>query len=322
MSKEVIVYHTEVDENSSPDNLDVLKEAEFVSENLKKLGFTPKILQFIYDKEKIKSEIKKIKPEFIFNLVESVNKTDSLAHLAASLFEDLKIPYTGSPAKSLFQTSDKLISKEILRQNKIKTPKYLNLSNYKEVNVAGKFLIKNSEEHSSFGLDEKTLFLPENKKEVIEALKNKSEKYFAEQYIDGREFNISILGNPTTILPIAEMKFSNYPKGKPKIIGYRAKWDEDSYEYQNTVRSFDFEKKDELLLKRLKEICIKCWNLFNLNGYARIDFRAKNQIPYVLEINTNPCISPDAGLTAAAERAGLSHVQLVSRIIENLNKNR
>jgi len=322
MSKEVIIYHTEINENSSPDNLDVLKEAEFVSENLKKLGYSPRILQFTYNKEKIKSEINKINPKFIFNLVESINGTDSLAYLAASLFESLKIPYTGCSVKSLFQTSDKLVAKEILKKNKIKTPKYLNLNNYKKIPVARneKFLIKNSKEHSSFGLNEANFSLLDNKKDIIKALKNKDEKYFAEEYIDGREFNISILGNSIQILPIAEMKFNNYPDGKPKIVGYRAKWDEDSYEYKNTIRNFDFEEKDRLLLKRLKEICIKCWNLFSLNGYARIDFRVRKQIPYVLEINDNPCISPDAGFIAAAERAGLSHTRVIKEIIKDLNK--
>jgi len=322
MSKEVIIYHTEINEDSSPDNLDVLQEAEFVSKNLKELGYSPRVLQFIYNKEKIKSEIEKINPEFIFNLVESINGTDSLAHLAAFLFESLKIPYTGCSAKSLFQTSDKLIAKEILKKNKIKTPKYLNLNNYKKIPVAKneKFLIKNSKEHSSFGLNEKNFSLLDNKKDIIKALKNKDEKYFAEEYIDGREFNISLLGSPIRILPVAEMKFNNYLNGKPKIVGYRAKWDEDSYEYKNTIRNFDFERKDELLLKKLKEICIKCWNLFNLNGYARVDFRVRKQIPYVLEINTNPCISPDAGLTAAAEKAGLSHIQLIEEVIKNLNR--
>lgn len=321
MFKEIIIYHTEISENSFPDNLDVLKEAEFVSDNLKKIGYSPRILQFIYNKEKIKSEIEKINPEFIFNLVENINGTDSLAYLAGSLFEDLKIPYTGCPAKSLFQTSDKLISKKILEQNKIKTPKYLNLNNYKKINIGKgeKFLIKNSGEHSSFGLDEKKFSLLNDKKKIIEELKRKGKRYFAEQYINGREFNISILGNPVRILPIVEMKFNNYPKGKPKIVGYNAKWDENSYEYKNTKRNFDFEKKDKLLLNKLKEICIKCWNLFNLNGYARIDFRVKNQTPYVLEINTNPCISPDSGLIAAAEKAGLSNIRLIEEIIKNLN---
>lgn len=324
MPKKIIIYHTFVDKNSRPDDLDVLVEAEFVLKNLKKLGYSSKILPFICDIKRIKSEIKKIKPEFIFNLVESINGTDSLIYLASSIFDCLKVSYTGCPTRALFQTSDKLITKKILNRNEINTPKYLSLNNYNKVNIkkGEKFLIKNAKEHSSIGIDEKYLILFEDKKEIIKALKEKSgEKYFAEQYIDGREFNISLLGNPVRILPIAEMKFNNYGKKKPKIIGYRAKWDKKSYEYKNTKRNFNFKKDEEPLLKNLKDICMKCWEIFGLRGYARIDFRVdKNDVPYVLEINVNPCISPDAGFIAAAERAGLGHNRIIEEIIKNLTK--
>ncbi len=172
-------------------------------------------------------------------------------------------------------------------------------------------------------IDEKDLFLPEDKEEIIEILKEKTgETYFAEQYIGGREFNISLLGNPVRVLPIAEMEFNNYPEEKLKIIGYRAKWDKKSYEYNNTKRNFDFWENEKPLLKNLENICMKCWKIFSLRGYARIDFKMdKNQIPYVLEINSNPCISPDSGFIAAAEREGLSHAKIIKEVISSLNTN-
>jgi D-alanine-D-alanine ligase len=331
MSKEVIIYHTDISKNPSLDDLDVLREAEFVSKNVRKLGYSPKSLPFICNIKRIKSEIKKINPDFIFNLVESIGGTDSLAYLATLIFDHLKIPYTGCPTKSLFQTSDKLITKEILNQNGINTPKYLSLDNHDKlekpleqgrIERGEKFLIKYAKEHSSVGIDERDLILFEDWGEITERLKEKhGEKYFAEQYIEGREFNISLLGNPITVLPIAEMKFSNYPDEKPKIVGYRAKWNKESFEYNHTKRSFDLGENENPLLKNLEEICIKCWNLFGLKGYARIDFRVDgNNIPYVLEINANPCISPDAGFIASAERAELSHTKVIEKIIEDINK--
>jgi len=325
MPKNIIIYHTVVNKNSRPDDLDVLVEAEFVSRNLKELGYSSRNLPFICNIKRLKTEIKKIKPEFIFNLVESIGGTDSLMYLAPLIFDHLKIPYTGCPTKAIFQTSNKLTAKEIIKQNKIKTPKYLSLDNYEKINIekGEKFLIKNAKEHSSVGIDERELVLFEDRKNIIEILKERvGETYFAEEYIDGREFNISILGNSIQILPIAEMKFNNYPKEKPKIIGYRAKWDKKSYEYNNTKRNFDFRENERPLLKNLENICMECWKIFGLRGYARIDFRVdKNNIPYVLEINANPCISPDAGFIAAAERAGLSHTKIIKEIINSLNTN-
>ena len=330
MSKNIIIYHTSVDRNSRLDELDVLVEAEFVSENLKKLGYSQKILPFIYDIKRIKSEIKKINPDFIFNLVESMGGTDSLAYLAPLIFDHLKAPYTGCPTKALFQTSDKLITKEILNQNGINTPKYLSLDKYGKlekplgqecIKKREKFLIKYVREHASVGIDERELVLFEDREDIIETLKERFGKYFAEQYIDGREFNISLIGNPIRILPIAEMRFDDYPKGKPKIVGYNAKWDEKSFEYKHTRRNFEFDESDMPLLKNLEDICRKCWKIFDLRGYARIDFRVdENNIPYVLEINTNPCISPNAGFVAAVEREKLSHIKVIEEIIKNLNR--
>jgi D-alanine-D-alanine ligase len=118
------------------------------------------------------------------------------------------------------------------------------------------------------------------------------------------------------ILPHAEIRFMDYPPDKPKIVGYEAKWQEDTFAYLHTSRSFEFDAKDRPLLKKIDEICRQCWKAFDLRGYARVDLRvnARNQ-PYVLEINANPCISPDSGFVAATQQAGLEFPAVIERII-------
>ena len=126
---------------------------------------------------------------------------------------------------------------------------------------------------------------------------------FAEAYIDGREFNLSLLASKAgpQVLPPAEIRFEDYPEGKTRIVGYRAKWHESSFEYLHTVRSFEFPPEDDELLSRLKDLAVRCWSLFDLRGYARVDFRVdRDGRPWVLEVNVNPCLSPDAGFFAAA----------------------
>jgi D-alanine-D-alanine ligase len=121
------------------------------------------------------------------------------------------------------------------------------------------------------------------------------------------------------VLPLAEMTFVDFPAGKPRIVDYEAKWDEASFGYNNTVRRFDFGPEDAGLLASLREISLACWKLFDLAGHVRVDFRvdaAGN--PYVLEVNTNPCLSPDAGFAAAAARAGLTPEQVMARILGDL----
>jgi D-alanine-D-alanine ligase len=143
---------------------------------------------------------------------------------------------------------------------------------------------------------------------------------FAEQFIDGREFNLSVLAcqGGAEVLPPAEMRFIDYPAGKWKVVGYRAKWDEASFESLHTQRSFEFAKSERPLLQNLIDMAKRCWHLFGLRGYARVDFRVdeRNQ-PWVLEINANPCLSPDAGFVAAASQAGLSYRQVVERILQD-----
>ena len=151
--------------------------------------------------------------------------------------------------------------------------------------------------------------------------KHADKPYFFEEYIGGREFNISILGGLSgpEVLPIPEIIFENYPAGKPKIIGYSAKWDESSFEYHNTNRVFGLEKTEPKLAVSLKQICLKSWNLFGLKGYVRVDLRVdENGKPWILEINSNPCLSADAGFYAASLEAGYEFTLVIKRIIEDI----
>jgi D-alanine-D-alanine ligase len=143
---------------------------------------------------------------------------------------------------------------------------------------------------------------------------------FAEEYIHGREFNLSVLGGPDgpRVLPPAEIIFKGYDTSRPLIVGYQAKWKADSQEYHNTPRCFEFGSEDKSLLAALRDLSMQCWEKFGLRGYARVDFRVDSAgQPWILEINTNPCISPDAGFAAAVAAAGIDFTQAVDRIIHD-----
>jgi D-alanine-D-alanine ligase len=146
---------------------------------------------------------------------------------------------------------------------------------------------------------------------------------YAEAYIDGREFNIALISDKSgvKVLPIAEMLFKDYAPGKLRIVDYKAKWNADSFEYNNTIRKFDFPDDDSPLISSLREISLQCWNIFSLRGYARVDFRVDNNgKPWVLEINTNPCLSPDAGFAAALTQAKIKYHEAIGLIIDNAIK--
>jgi D-alanine-D-alanine ligase len=143
-----------------------------------------------------------------------------------------------------------------------------------------------------------------------------------EDFIEGREFNISILPGleGPEVMPPAEMVFHNYNDSQPRIVDFKAKWDEGSFEYKNTIRDFPGKNLNPVLKGRIISAALKCWDVFGLKGYARVDMRIdKDENPYVIEVNANPCLSPDSGLAAATVEAGLSFPDVIQRIISDLN---
>jgi len=311
----VLIYHTTLSNNATKDDLDVLDEARFVSGVLSNIGYDIEQRPFNY---KIKKEVSEIKPSFIFNLVEAIDGKDSLAYLASENFERLGIPYTGCTKRTFLDTKDKVDVKRQLRKQDILTPYWLTLRDFQRLDLPKKkFLIKSRINHASKNLEATLL---ENKEDIKDALRFKGDDFFAEEYIDGREFNVSIVGplGEGQVLPPAEMLFTNWPKDKLKIVDYVAKWDENSHESKNTVRNFSFPESDRVLIENLKIISKRCWDIFDLRGYARVDFRVdENNKLYVLEINANPCISPDSGFIAATKEAGISKEQVIKNIIKD-----
>jgi D-alanine-D-alanine ligase len=137
-----------------------------------------------------------------------------------------------------------------------------------------------------------------------------------EEYIVGREFNISLFGFPSPeIMPLAEIDFSSFPDDLHRIVGYKAKWNPESFEYQETRRIFP----DNLpwnFASRMASVALECFHLFDLRDYGRVDLRlnADNTIN-VLEVNANPCLSPDAGFCAAVAENQISYTRMVSDFV-------
>ncbi|MCX5878355.1 MAG: D-alanine--D-alanine ligase [Deltaproteobacteria bacterium] len=313
-------------EGSNPDQSDALVQAEAIGRALSDLGHESVGMTFSMDIKAFLQEIGEAYPQLVFNLVESVEGHGRLIHFPASILDLLGIPYTGAPADALYLTSSKILSKKIFAGAGIPTPPFYSPGHLKKKSIplTGPYIIKSVWEHASVGLEESSVLSVKSSGQLLAEMEKRHDQLggdcFAEQFIDGREFNLSILASQEgpEALPPAEMRFVDYPLGKWKVVGYRAKWDDASFESLHTQRSFEFAKSDRPLLQKLADTAKKCWHLFDLKGYARVDFRVdeENQ-PWVLEINANPCLSPDAGFVAAASQAGLSYRQVVERIIQD-----
>jgi len=138
-----------------------------------------------------------------------------------------------------------------------------------------------------------------------------------ERYVEGREVYVTLLGNDrVSPLPFHEIDFSRMPPGRPKIVSYAAKWDENSPEYAGTT-PVPVQAMPAGWRASIERTAIAAFRALELRDYGRVDFRvAEDGTPYVIDVNPNCDISPDAGVARAARAAGLTYPQLIGRICE------
>ena len=303
------------------DEQDVLVEAATVGRALRELDWQVRRVPLGLDLRSAARRLSRLEPDFVFNLVESVEGRDRLVHLAPALLDSLGLPYTGSPTEAIFLTSSKLLAKQRMRAAEVPTPAWAQIrpGAMPAPDFPPPYIVKSVWEHASIGLTGSSV--ARDRPGLEQELRRRAgRELFVEAYVDGREFNLALLeeaGRRPQVLPPAEIQFQSFPEGKPRIVDYAAKWEGGTMEFTRTPRCFDFPDRDQGLLEALRDLALRCWELFALRGYARVDFRvdAEGQ-PWVLEVNTNPCLSPDAGFLAAAAQAGLSPTEVVRRIVE------
>jgi D-alanine-D-alanine ligase-like ATP-grasp enzyme/GNAT superfamily N-acetyltransferase len=293
------VLHQAVPEGAPPDERDVLDAAAAVAEALGRRGWAVASLGMDLNLGAAAAALGAQAPELVFNLVESLGGGGALAVAAPALLDRLGLAYTGNGLAALALTADKRATRRALRNAGIPVPPAA------EDGWPGPFIVKHATEHASFGLGAHS---------VVAGPPAPPPGWFAEAYVEGREFNLSLLaeGGAVQALPAAEMLFCDWPAGVPRIVDYAGKWLPAQPTYQRTVRSFAVEPA---LAKRLQGIAVACWRALGLAGYARIDMRlAADGVACVIDVNANPCLSPDAGFAAAAAAAGLDFDDLVERI--------
>ena len=320
----VSVVHNAVTDDGPADELDVLDQVDAVRQALRVLGHEASTLPAGLELGQLRDQLKAQRPDLVFNLVESLAGHGRLIHLVPSLLDTMGLPYTGAPAEAIWLTSHKVMAKERMVAAGLPTPPWAgpcpqDLPSPRSSGPAPgcestgrQWIIKSLWEHASLGLEAENVVPGACHQSLELAMEVRAPLLggvcFAEAFVEGREFNLSVLAGPQgpQILPPAEIIFEGYAVGQPRIVGYRAKWDADSEEFRHTPRSFDFGSDDRPLLAELQGLALQCWQLFGLRGYARVDFRVDAQgRPWILEINANPCLSPDAGFAAALARAGV-----------------
>jgi D-alanine-D-alanine ligase len=322
----IVILHSDVAPDASEDELDCLRQADTIAGALRQLGYDPILMPFVLDLSQTINALNSLRPEVVFNLVETVATKGSLIYFAPALLDHLQIPYTGCGTDAIFLTSNKPLAKKIMHEAGIPTPAWITKAGtHYGLAATETYIAKACWEHASVGLDDDSVISFADTAKLLAAMEDRSKKiggdFFAEAYIDGREFNIALITGPSgdlKVLPPAEMLFLDYAPDKLKLLDYRAKWVEDSFEYNNTRRTMDLRPEDALLISQIQDIAKKCWSLFGLRGYARVDFRVdKEGNPWVLEINANPCLSLEAGFAVAIELAGVKYSKAIEYIVND-----
>ncbi|MDD4018226.1 MAG: GNAT family N-acetyltransferase [Kiritimatiellae bacterium] len=318
----ITIIHQHVSADAAADERDVLDQAEAIKHALTGKGHAVSVLACTTDLGNVRRKLDVQKPDCVFNLVETLDGSGRLIHLAPATWETADIPFTGSSSEALYLTTHKLLSKERMSAAGLPVPEWAEEGgrNAQRSTQKGDWIVKSVWEHASAGLGDASILRGVTADEVADRIPAGS---FAERFIDGREFNLALLAGPDgpEVLPPAEIVFEEFPAGKPRIVGYQAKWDGDSFEYAHTVRRFADPAADGPLLAELKRLALRCWKVFRLGGYARVDFRVDAQgRPWILEVNSNPCLSPDSGFAAALEKAGLPYADAMERIVREAVK--
>ncbi|MDD5643883.1 MAG: ATP-grasp domain-containing protein [bacterium] len=303
----------------------IYNHIDAVEHSLGKIGCEVLKIDINNDIQGMVANIHKSRADVIFNLCESVFGRPEFEMNVVTLLELLKIPYTGTPPLALGLCLNKYNYRFFLKDMGIKCPRAAEIKNPSHFDSVVKLrypvIVKPLSEDGSTGISEQNIFeSPREAKDKLGALLGiYSDGLIAEEYIDGREFNCFLINTRggTKIFPVSEIEFRYPDNRKYKIISYDAKWNLDSVEYKSTVHICPADITNAQNRKIFKA-CSGIFDTIIKKGYARVDFRmdARNNI-YVIDVNPNPDISPDAGAIKQIKAAGWTYANFVEAMIED-----
>jgi D-alanine-D-alanine ligase len=295
-----------------------------VAEALRAGGHRVSILAIHDDPSKMIAGLRRRRPELVFNLVESFGD-DFVGGLigVTGLLDLLQVCYTGGGPGELYLQEDKALAKKLLAYENILYPHFATFTLGADFETGGKLrmplFVKPLRNDGSLGIDGRTS-LVRSSAELIERVLAIHQEFedaaIAEEYIEGREFYVGVLGNgePLAFPPI-EMDFSGMPDGAPHVLDARAKFDESSPEYRGT-RPVVAELSDELKA-RLQKAALDACRVLRVRDYSRVDMRLTDAGEvYVIEVNANCYLEREGEFVMAADAAGLDYVALINRIAE------
>lgn len=297
----------------------VLEEVRPVYRALSELGYSVTKVPLRPPLEKVRERIKTISAELVFNLFEGFEGLPQTEATVAGMLSELGMPFTGNPPSTLALALDKAKAKAVMESDGVRTPRYQCLSpeNLHLFQLNFPCIVKPLGEDASHGVSEESVVkdLDQLEKQVTKISRLFGGNTLVEEFLEGREFNVTVLGNKEPlVLPVAEMIYY-LPPELPKLLTFAAKWQEESLYYKGTRATCPAEI-GERERDLISQTALTAFKLLHCRGYARVDMRMDAEgIPNVLEVNPNPDISPGYGAARQAKAAGMTYNQFIEKIV-------
>jgi len=298
------------------------KTEAHVLKALAELGYETGYLAIFDNLDPLQQKLQSFEPDVIFNLADQFKNNRAFDQHIASFLAMHGVPFTGCGSTGLTLCKHKGISKKILSYHRIHTPDFVTIARGKRFarpkRLKFPILVKPLKEEASLGISQASFV--ETDEQFKERVQFIHEKYdndvIAEEYIEGRELYVSILGNHRLdVFPIRELVFKEVPPDEPKIATYKAKWDE-AYRKRWGLQNQFAEGLDPALVRKIEQTCRRIYHLLTIDGYARIDLRVTpNNEVYFIEANPNPILAADEDFAQSALKSELPYPQLIERII-------
>jgi len=288
---------------------------------LEELGYQHEQLAIFDDLDLLRQKLQTFTPDVIFNLADQFRNNRAFDQHIVSYLAMHDIPFTGCGSTGLTLCKHKAISKKILSYHRIHTPHFVTIPRGKRAvrpaHLKFPILVKPLKEEASYGISQASFVeTDEQFRERVTFLHgNTDNDVIAEEYIEGRELYVSLIGNHRLqVFPIRELVFREVPPDEPKIATYKAKWDE-AYRQRWGLENRFAEGLEPALVRHIEDVCKRIYHLLTIDGYARLDLRlnAQNEI-YFIEANPNPVLAPDEDFAQSAMQTGLTYPRLIDRI--------
>jgi D-alanine-D-alanine ligase len=311
------IYDTAVEKKAS---LTILDSVNAVYQALIESGYPVVRVPLLPPLDSAKESLKRLETDLVFNLFEGFDGCPESEPALTNFLDELGLIYTGCRGNALSFGLDKIKTKARLATIGTETPRYqmLGPKTTSLFHLNYPCIVKPYTEDGSNGISEDSVVhdFASLEKQVATISRLFGKRVLVEEFVDGREFNTTVLGTtPPKALPISEITYS-LPPELPRILTFSAKWDPQSVYYRGTKAVCPAEIDTELQ-ERITQTALLSFRLLGPRGYARIDFRLDSEQKLkVIELNPNPDISPDAGAALQAEAAGLSYSQFIDQIVQ------